>query len=109
MKRRLVVVVSALVLGLVVPSPAHGASSTAGDATPNFTESGTCGVYGMRGPLSPTNTLGDRIYGPFADYFGRSRSQVSSAIVDWVEPSGHETSRTMRPSAIDPRGIRKSK
>ncbi|HEX6145755.1 MAG TPA: M15 family metallopeptidase, partial [Acidimicrobiia bacterium] len=89
MKRKMVVVVSALVLGLVVPSPAQGASSTAGDATPNFTESGTCGVYGVRGPLSPTNTLGDRIYGPFADYFGRSRSQVSSAIVDWVEPSGH--------------------
>ena len=89
MKPTMVAVALLLVLGLVAPAPAHGASSTAGDATPNFTESGTCGVYGMRGQLSPTNTLGDRIYGPFADYFGRSRSQVSSAIVDWVEPSGH--------------------
>jgi hypothetical protein len=89
MKPTPVAVAVVLVMGLVTPSTALAASSKAGDATPNFTESGTCGVYGMRGPLSPGNTLGDRIYGPFADYFGRSRSQVSSAIVDWVEPSGH--------------------
>jgi hypothetical protein len=43
----------------------------------------------MRGPLSPGNTLGDRIYGPFADYFGRNYGQVSASIVNWVEPSGH--------------------
>ena len=89
MKRRMVALASFLALTLVNPSPVFAASSTAGDATPNFTESGTCGVYGMRGPLSPTNILGDRIYGPFADYFGRSRAQVSSSIVDWVEPSGY--------------------
>jgi hypothetical protein len=90
MKRSLVAVGSALALVLsVAPPPVLAASSTAGDATPNFTESSTCGVYGMRGPLSPTNSLGDRIYGPFADYFGRSFGQVSASIVDWVEPSGY--------------------
>ena len=80
-----------LVLALVVTSglPGFAATSTAGDATPNFTESGTCGVYGMRGPLSPGNSLGDRLYGPFADYFGRSFAQVSASIRNWVEPSGH--------------------
>ncbi|HLF42111.1 MAG TPA: M15 family metallopeptidase [Acidimicrobiia bacterium] len=78
----------ALVVILATPVPVFAASSTAGDATPNFTESGTCGVYGMAGPQSPTFTIGDRIYGPFADFFGRSRSQVSSSMVDWVEPSG---------------------
>jgi len=79
----------ATVLILALASPAHAASSTAGDATPNFTESSTCGVYGMRGPLSPFNGLGDRLYGPFADYFGRNYGQVSASIVNWVEPSGH--------------------
>jgi hypothetical protein len=39
--------------------------------------------------LSPGTRLGDRIYGPFADYFGRSFGQVSASIVNWVEPSGH--------------------
>jgi len=78
----------ALVVTMAIPVPVFAASSTAGDATPNFTESGSCGVYGMAGPQSPTFTVGDRIYGPFADYFGRSRSQVSASIVNWVEPSG---------------------
>ena len=79
----------ATVLILALASPAYAASSTAGDATPNFTESSSCGAYGMRGPLSPGNTLGDRVYGPFADYFGRNYGQVSASIVDWMEPSGH--------------------
>ncbi len=79
----------ALALFLALASPAYGASSTAGDSTPNFTESSSCGVYGMRGPLSPSNRLGDRIYGPFADYFGRNFGQVSSSLVNWVDPSGH--------------------
>lgn len=90
MKRSLVAFGLALALILsIAPPPVIGASSTAGDATPNFTESSTCGVYGMRGPLSPGTGLGDRIYGPFADYFGRSFGQVSASIVNWVEPSGH--------------------
>ncbi|MGH8948926.1 MAG: M15 family metallopeptidase, partial [Acidimicrobiia bacterium] len=89
MKRRLVGVGVSLSLVLSSALPVFGASSTAGDATPNFTESSTCGVYGMRGPLSPSNRLGDRLYGPFADYFGRNYGQVSSSIVNWVEPSGH--------------------
>lgn len=80
----------AIALVLALAAPAYAASSTAGDATPNFTESSSCGVYGMRGPLSATNVLGDRLYGPFADYFGRSFGQVSSSMVSWVEPSGHQ-------------------
>jgi D-alanyl-D-alanine carboxypeptidase/FG-GAP-like repeat len=80
-------IATALIVALALP--AHAATSTAGDATPNFTESSTCGVYGMRGPLSPSNRIGDRLYGPFADYFGRNYGQVSASIVDWVEPSGH--------------------
>lgn len=89
MKRSLVALVTCAALVVSVASPVSAASSTAGDATPNFTESSTCGAYGMRGPLSPSTSLGDRIYGPFADYFGRSFGQVSASIVDWVEPSGH--------------------
>jgi hypothetical protein len=83
--------VAALALAFVlhVPVPAGAtASSTAGDATPNFTESSSCGIYGTRGPLSPSTRIGDRIYGPFADFFGRSYGQVSSSISSWVEPSG---------------------
>jgi hypothetical protein len=79
----------ALALVLLVPVPAAAtASSTAGDATPNFTESSTCGVYGTRGPLSPSTRIGDRVYGPFADFFGRSYGQVSASMSAWVEPSG---------------------
>ena len=77
-----------ILLVSLLPAAALGSTSTAGDATPNFTESGMCGVYGVRGPLSPSNTLGTRIYGPFADFFGRSRSQVSASTVLWTEPSG---------------------
>ena len=87
----------AIVLILALASPAYAASSTAGDATPNFTESSSCGAYGMRGPLSPGNTLGDRVYGPFADYFGRNYGQVSASVVDWMEPSGHPTGCTRGP------------
>ncbi len=78
----------ALAVTLALPIPVFAASSTAGDATPNFTESSSCGAYGLAGPQSPTPTIGSRIYGPFADYFGRSNSQVSASIVNWVEPSG---------------------
>ena len=89
MKRILIALTAALALLVAIPIPGFAASSTAGDATPNFTEATACGTYGMRGSLSTTNTIGDRIYGPFADFFGRSRAQVSASIVNWVEPSGH--------------------
>ncbi len=85
--------VALLVLVMTLATPAAiaqaTASSTAGDATPNFTESSTCGVYGLRGPLSATNTIGGRIYGPYADFFGRTRSQVEASTTTWTEPSGY--------------------
>lgn len=81
--------VALLLIGLLPTLSASGtASSTAGDATPNFTESGGCGVYGMRGPQSPSTKISSRIYGPFADFFGRDYAQVSDSIVTWYEPSG---------------------
>jgi D-alanyl-D-alanine carboxypeptidase len=85
---------SAVVLAaaLALPGTAWAASSTAGDATPNFTESSGCGTYGLRGPLSATNTIGTKIYGPFGDFYGRDYGQVSGSIRTWVEPSG----RTLR-------------
>ena len=64
------------------------ASSPAGDATPNFVESTTCGPYGTLGPSSATTRIDERIYGPFADFFGRSRIEVFSSTVLWTEPSG---------------------
>ena len=77
------------VLTALAPSTALAtASSTAGDATPNFTESSSCGVYGLRGPLSQSTTIANRIYGPFADFFGRSRNQVEASTSWWTEPSG---------------------
>ncbi len=77
-----------LVISLWPATALAAASSTAGDATPNFTESGSCGTYGMRGPLGPSYTLGSRIYGPFADFFGRSRTGVEASRTWWTEPSG---------------------
>ncbi|MEX0946925.1 MAG: hypothetical protein WD064_06120, partial [Acidimicrobiia bacterium] len=38
--------------------PAGAITSTAGDAGPNFTESGSCGTYGMRGPQATSTLLG---------------------------------------------------
>lgn len=64
------------------------ASSTAGDATPNFTESSSCGAYGVRGQMSPGTALGTRIYGPYADFFGRSKTSVFASTTTWAEPSG---------------------
>lgn len=81
-------VMISVALGAGLMGTARAASSRAGDATPNFTESGNCGIYGMRGPLSDGTRIDSRIYGPFADFFGRSYSQVSSSIVTWWEPSG---------------------
>ncbi|MFQ5523988.1 MAG: M15 family metallopeptidase [Acidimicrobiia bacterium] len=79
----------ALAMVLALPAfPAVAASSTAGDTTPNFTESSRCGTSGLRGPLGPTYSLGERLYGPFADFFGRSKTQVESSLVFWTEPSG---------------------
>ena len=78
----------ALAITLAFPLQVFAASSTAGDSTPNFTESSSCGAYGLAGSQSPTSTIGSRIYGPFADYFGRSKTQVSASIVNWIEPSG---------------------
>ena len=63
-------------------------SSTAGDAVPNFTESGECGESGLRGPMSQTNWIAERIYGPYADFFGRSKAQVLDEIVWWGHPFG---------------------
>ena len=88
-RRRLTIAVALATLLTLVPIPAFAASSTAGDATPNYTESGTCGTYGVLGPLSPTNTIAERIYGPFADFFGRSRDQVRGSTVIWTDPSGY--------------------
>lgn len=76
----------ALVVGLT--GTAMAASSTAGDATPNFTESSGCDTYGLRGPLSQYNTIGSRIYGPYADFFGRTASQVEASTSWWVHPGG---------------------
>lgn len=71
-----------------ISGTALAASSTAGDATPNFTESGSCDTYGLRGPLSQSTTIGTRIYGPFADFFGRTSSQVAASTSWWVHPGG---------------------
>lgn len=81
-----VIGLAALVLGFA--ATAGAASSTAGDATPNFTESGSCDTYGSRGPLSRSETIGSRIYGPFADFFGRTESQVEASTSWWTHPGG---------------------
>ncbi|MGB7861734.1 MAG: M15 family metallopeptidase, partial [Acidimicrobiia bacterium] len=81
-------VLLALIMVMSGPVTARGASSTAGDATPNFTESSTCAAYGLRGPQSTSGSIGSRIYGPFADFFGRSSSQVASSTVWWAHPNG---------------------
>lgn len=87
MRKTLNAVLASVVFLWAVPVNAS-VSTTAGDATPNFTESAGCGVFGITGPLSPTLQIGAYIYGPFADFFGRSYGQVSGSIVDWTEPSG---------------------
>lgn len=78
----------ALVLVCGIGTDAMAATSTAGDATPNFTESSGCATYGMRGPLSATNSIGSRIYGPFADFFGRTSAQIEASTSWWAHPSG---------------------
>ncbi len=84
--RHLIVALAVAVATMGSPLTASAASSTAGDATPNFNESAGCGTYGLRGPLGPSMTLGDRVYGPYADFFGRSRTQVYNSLILWAEP-----------------------
>ena len=68
-----------LLVGVAAPAPAGS----------NFTESQACGVAGYRGPLAgrggwlPTT---QEIYGPFADFFGRTYHQVESQMVNWTVP-----------------------
>ncbi len=68
-----------LLVGVAAPAPAGS----------NFTESQGCGVAGYRGPLAgrggwlPTT---QEIYGPFADFFGRTYHQVESQMVNWTVP-----------------------
>ena len=86
---RLAASLVALAMVVALPAlPASAAASTAGDSVPNFTESGECGPVGVRGPLSPGHYLGGRIYGPYAEFFGRDLSQVSQSMTYWSEPSG---------------------
>ncbi len=92
---------AALAAGLAVPAAAAGGgvASHAGDAGPSFNESRGCGpaVAGPQRPLVATPGFlpaGTVLYGPWADFFGRNRSQVESSIVSWVIPgSGGLTAR----------------
>ena len=80
-----------LTFSIIGTIPAGAITSTAGDAGPNFTESGSCGTYGMRGPQATSTLLGstEQVYGPFADFFGRNRTQVANSTSIWNTPSGH--------------------
>ena len=76
-----IVTLATLLVGVAAPASAGS----------NFNESRGCGVAGFRGPLAgrggwlPTT---QEIFGPFADYFGRTYSQVSSQMVNWTVPGG---------------------
>ncbi len=85
------VLVYLLAFNTLATIPAGAITSTAGDAGPNFTESGSCGTYGMRGPQATSTSLGstEQVYGPFADFFGRTRTQVANSTSIWKTPSGH--------------------
>ncbi|MDH3731094.1 MAG: M15 family metallopeptidase, partial [Acidimicrobiia bacterium] len=89
-------VVSLVALSLVVlgtPS-VMALSSTSGDVGPNFNESRGCGEAGPNSPyvgrtgVLPSST---RVYGPKADFFGRSRSQLLASMLNtggtqWLLP-----------------------
>ncbi len=69
---------------LLASQPALATSSDAGDAGPNFNESFGCGI-GIAGPMTPRVPLSGfqptttRIYGPWADFYGRTFHQVSAS------------------------------
>jgi len=90
-KLRMGTLVLVYILSVIGGSGAGAITSTAGDAGPNFTESGTCGTYGMRGPQAYATPLSstEQVYGPFADFFGRNRTQVANSTSIWKDPSGH--------------------
>ena len=90
-KLRIGTLVLVYMLTFIGSSNASAITSTAGDAGPNFTESGTCGTYGMRGPQAYATPLSstEQVYGPFADFFGRNRTQVANSTSIWQDPSGH--------------------
>lgn len=82
-----------LVLALGLAAPAAATPSDGGDAGYSFNESPGCGngVAGPRTPLFSTSGLqssGEILYGPWADFFGRSKAQIESSLVSWVVPGG---------------------
>jgi hypothetical protein len=78
---------TAAAIGLVLiatASPAQATSSDSGDAGPNFNESAGCGI-GITGPAPPRvpvsgyQTTSTRVYGPWADFYGRDFQQISAS------------------------------
>lgn len=81
----------------VATAPPASAVGAEGEGWPSFSESDGCGSPWMRGPKVeftgslPGSTL---IRGPFADYFGRTASELGSATFWWDVPmSNGETLR----------------
>ena len=84
----LLIVIVTLTAGL----PAHAsAPSDTGVSLTNFSESEGC-PPGIRGPRrsdegSGGSLSGAVIHGPWGDFFGRSRAQVESSLVNWAVPN----------------------
>lgn len=81
----------ALVLAVGLSAPASATTSDGGDAGYSFNESRGCGngVAGPRGPLLTSSGLqsdDETLYGPWSDFFGRSKEQIVSSLVEWTVP-----------------------
>ena len=100
MMSRIRVMATLLVLIQFVPGWTHGASAAPADGDQygtNFNESWGCGngISGPRPPLADKVGIpyaNQRIYGPWADMFGRNYYQILAATNPWVVPmSGGQT------------------
>lgn len=87
----------ATVASVVASAPPAAAVGAEGEGWPSFSESDGCGSPWIRGPKVefigslPGSTI---IRGPFADYFGRTASQLGAATSWWDVPmSNGETLR----------------
>lgn len=96
-KRALVVFVVAATLVLGGPvADSYGAPSDGDQSGVNFNESWGCGngISGPRPPLADSSgymTVNQRVFGPWADMFGRNYYQIREATNPWVVPmSGGE-------------------
>jgi hypothetical protein len=90
--RRVLPALLALLAAVLVPTPRSAAQVPQPDSLPSFAESPGCGALdGYRGPLAAVAgviPMSQPVYGPWGDFYGRTKALVHDQIVGVRLPNG---------------------